>query len=75
MQAVYIWEQTALDRMMVELDHADESTICLDLNQAATEIANLASTTEAYTVEVPAELTDTCITDATAASSLVLPAR
>ena len=58
----------------VELDHADESTICLDLNQAATEIANLASTTEAYTVEVPAELTDTCITDATAASSLVLPA-
>ena len=58
----------------VELNHADESTICLDLNQAATEIANLASPTEAYTVVVPAELTDTCITDATAASSLVLPA-
>ena len=57
----------------VELDHADESTICLDLNQAATEIANLASPTDTYTVEVPTELTDSCITDATAASSLVLP--
>lgn len=57
----------------VELDHADESTTCLDLNQAATEIANLAALTDTYTVVVPTELTDTCITDATAASSLVLP--
>ncbi|MEQ2578819.1 hypothetical protein [Hominiventricola aquisgranensis] len=57
----------------VELDHADESTTCLDLNQAATEIANLAALTDTYTVKVPTELTDTCITDATAASSLVLP--
>ena len=57
----------------VELDHADESTTCLDLNQAATEIANLAAPAEEYTVVVPAELKDTCITDATAASSLVLP--
>lgn len=50
-----------------------ESTTCLDLNQAATEIANLAALTDTYTVVVPTELTDTCITDATAASSLVLP--
>ena len=59
----------------VELANVDgESTTCLDLNQAATEIANLAAPTDTYTVKVPTELTDTCITDATAASSLVLPA-
>ena len=58
----------------VELANADgESTTCLDLNQAATEIANLAAPTDTYTVVVPTELTDTCVTDTTAASSLVLP--
>lgn len=65
----------SLDPYEVELENAyGESTTCLDLNQAATEIANLAAPTEEYTVVVPTELTDTCITDATAASSLVLPA-
>ena len=65
----------SLDPYEVELDNAyGESTTCLDLNQAATEIANLAAPTDTYTVKVPTELTDTCITDATAASSLVLPA-
>lgn len=65
----------SLDPYEVELENAyGESTTCLDLNQVATEIANLAAPTEEYTVVVPTELTDTCITDATAASSLVLPA-
>ena len=65
----------SLDPYEVELTNADgESTTCLDLNQAATEISNLAAPTDTYTVEVPTELTDSCITDATAASSLVLPA-
>ena len=65
----------SLDPYEVELKNDyGESTTCLDLNQAATEISNLAAPTDTYTVEVPTELTDTCITDATAASSLVLPA-
>lgn len=65
----------SLDPYEVELTNAEgESTTCLDLNQAATEIANLAAPTDTYTVVVPTKLTDTCITDATAASSLVLPA-
>lgn len=65
----------SLDPYEVELKNDyGESTTCLDLNQAATEISNLAAPTDTYTVEVPTELTDSCITDATAASSLVLPA-
>lgn len=65
----------SLDPYEVELKNDyGESTTCLDLNQAAMEISNLAAPTDTYTVEVPTELTDTCITDATAASSLVLPA-
>ena len=65
----------SLDPYEVELENAyGESTTCLDLNQAATEISNLTAPTDTYTVEVPTELTDSCITDATAASSLVLPA-
>lgn len=64
----------SLDPYEVELKNGyGESTTCLDLNQAATEISNLTAPTDTYTVEVPTELTDTCITDATAASSLVLP--
>lgn len=57
----------------VELDHADESTTwsgsepCGDGDRRI-----LAALTDTYTVVVPTELTDTCITDATAASSLVL---
>lgn len=65
----------SLDPYEVELKNGyGESTTCLDLNQAATEISNLTAPTDTYTVEVPTELTDSCITDATAASSLVLPA-
>lgn len=65
----------SLDPYEVELKNDyGESTTCLDLNQVATEIANLAAPTDVYTVVVPAELTDTCVTDTTAASSLVLPA-
>ena len=65
----------SLDPYEVELKNGyGEFTTCLDLNQAATEIANLAAPTDVYTVVVPTELTDTCITDTTAASSLVLPA-
>lgn len=71
---VYLGTES-LDPYEVELKNDyGESTTCLDLNQAATEISNLAAPTDTYTVEVPTELTDSCITDATAASSLVLPA-
>lgn len=47
----------SLDPYEVELENAyGESTTCLDLNQVATEIANLAVPTEEYTVVVPTEL-------------------